>query len=201
MPQRLPDLSLTHGQLLWSIRYGRDPTQLVKDQVRYLRTLGIPPAAKEQAKGPGSRIRYDFFDLIEVGLAVTALDLRCRPQDIAAVLVDKRDDMRGVYETGWKELPEAALHDDWVRSRGRATVLFDDELYLRVHDRRSEKWGQIDFVGVEEANDEVPVLEPIERFADGSPRRVIPIKRLMIQWVAWALEAPTITPGPSGRRD
>ena len=52
MPQRLPDLELTHGQLLWSIRYGREPTQLVKDQVRYLRTLGIPAAAKDQARGP-----------------------------------------------------------------------------------------------------------------------------------------------------
>lgn len=76
MSQRLPDLELTHGQLLWSIRYGREPTQLLKDQVRYLRTLGIPAAAKDQAKGPGTPITYDFYDLVEIGLAVTALDFR-----------------------------------------------------------------------------------------------------------------------------
>lgn len=198
MPERLPELDLTHGQLLWSVRYGREPTPLVKDQVRYLRTLGIPAAAKEQARGPGSRIRYDFFDLVEVGLAVTAFDLRFRPQDIAAVLVEKREEMRKVYSTAWKELSEAVLHDDWVKSRGRKTAMLDEELYLRLHDRRSEKWGQIDLVGFEEATDELPVFEPIERFADGTPRRLIPLKRLIVQWVVWAEESPLTKPGPSG---
>lgn len=198
VPQQLPDLELTHGQLLWSIRYGREPTQLVKDQVRYLRTLGIPAAAKEQARGPGSRITYDFLDLVEIGLAVTALDLRSRPQDIAAVLAGKRGEMRKLYSTVWREIPDAALQESWVRSQGRETPLFAEEAYLRLHDRRSEHWGQIDLVSAEEANGAFPIFEPIERFAAGPPKRLIPIKRLMIQWVVWALEAPPTKPGPSG---
>lgn len=200
MPKQLPDLELTHGQLLWSIRYGREPSQLVKDQVRYLRTLGIPPAAKDQARGPGSRITYDFFDLIEVGLAVTALDLRSRPQDIAAVIAGNREKMREFYSTLWKEIPEVALKDSWVKSQGRQTPLFEDEAYLRLHERRSEQWGKIDFVGQDEATADLPIFEPIERFADARPKRLIPMKRLMIQWVVWALEAPPTKPGPSARK-
>lgn len=200
MPQRLPDLELTHGQLLWSIRYGREPTQLVKDQVRYLRTLGIPAAAKEQARGPGSRITYDFYDLVEIGLAVTALDLNFRPKDIAGVLAGNRDTMRKRYASVWKELPEAALHADWVKSQGRETPLMGEEAYLRLHDRRSERWGAIDFVGPDEATDELPFFEPIERFADERPKRLIPMKRLMLQWVAWALQAPPTKPGPAARQ-
>ena len=199
MPQRLPDLELTHGQLLWSIRYGREPTQLVKDQVRYLRTLGIPAAAKDQARGPGSRITYDFYDLVEIGLAVTALDLRFRPQDIAAVLAGNREEMRKVYSSTWKEPPDAALHASWVKRQGRQTPLLGDEIYLRFHGRRSEQWGQIDFVGPDEATDELPFFEPIERFAGDRPQRLIPLKRLMIQWVVWALEAPPTKPGPAAR--
>ncbi len=201
MPQRLPDLELTHGQLLWSIRYGREPTQLVKDQVRYLRTLGIPAAAKEQARGPGSRIRYDFFDLVEIGLAAAALDLRFRPQDIAAVLAGNREEMRKVYSTTWKELPKAALQADWVKSQGRQIPLLGDEVYLRLHERRSEQWGQMDFVNAEEATDELPFFEPVERFAGARPQRLIPLKRLMIQWVAWAFEAPPTKPGPVARSE
>ena len=195
----LPELELTHGQLLWSIRYGHEPMQAVKDQIRYLRALGIPAAAKEQARGPGSRIRYDFFDLVEIGYAVTALDLHFRPQDIAAVLADKRNEMRGLYSTLWLEIPEAALTAGWVKSQGREVPLVADEAYLRVHDRRSEQWGQIDFVGPNEASETLPFFEPVERLAGSRPLRLIPMKRLMIQWVVWAQEAPATKPGPVGR--
>jgi hypothetical protein len=198
VPQQLPDLALTHGQLLWSIGYGREPTPQIKDQVRYLRTLEIPAAAKEQARGPGSRITYDFYDLVEIGLAVTALDFRFKPRDIAAVLAGNREEIRKVYSSTWKELPDAALHAGWVKSQGKETPLLGDEVYLRLHDRRSEQWGQIDFVGPDEATVELPFFEPIERFAGARPKRLIPLKRVMIQWVAWALEAPPTKPGPVG---
>ena len=201
MPQKLPELELTHGQLLWSICFGREPTQQIKDQVRYLRALGIPAAAKEQARGPGSRITYDFYDLLEIGLALTALDFRFKPQDIAAVLAGQREEMRKVYSSAWKELPEGALDADWVRSRGRETPLLADEIQIRLHDRRSEQWGTLDFVGPGEVTDEFPFFEPIERFAGAKRKRLIPLKRLMIQWVAWALEAPPTKPGPVSRAD
>ncbi len=195
MPNHLPDLDLTLGQMLWAIGYGREPVRALKDQIRYLRLLDIPPASAAQASGPGNRIRYDFHDLVELGLAVTALDLGFRPRDIAAVLAGQRKQMRQVYDRAWLALPEQALSQSWVKSRGEEKVMLDHELYLRLHDRRSEKWGEIDFVGAEEASKDLPVFEPVERFANEPPRRLLPLKRLILQWVAWAMEAPEIRPG------
>ncbi|MEQ7874521.1 hypothetical protein ABDK56_11010 [Sphingomonas sp. ASV193] len=196
----LPNLELTHGQLLWSIRYGRHANQRVKDQVRYLRELDIPASAKAQARGPGSRITYDFYDLVEIGLAIAGLDIGFRPNDIAAVIAGNRDEMRKAYARNWQELAPEILQQSWVRSQGRETPILLDETFLRLHERRSEQWGQIDFVGPDEASDELPIFEPIERFAGDRPRRLIPLKRLMIQWVAWAMEAPPTKPGPVGRQ-
>lgn len=195
MPALLPDLDLTLGQMLWAVRYGHEPDQHFRDQIRYLRLLDIPAASAAQASGPGKRIRYGFADLIELGLAVTGLDLGFRPKDIAAVLVDQREGMHRLYAETWLELPDAALAGDWVKSRGRIGALVDDERFLRLHDRRSGKWGQIDLVGPDEANDALPMLEPVERFGSEAPRRLIPLKRLMLQWIAWALDAPEIKPG------
>lgn len=195
MPSVLPDLDLTLGQMLWAVRYGHEPDQHFRDQIRYLRLLDIPGASTAQASGPGKRIRYGFPDLIELGLAVTGLDLGFRPKDIAAVLVGQREGMHRLYAETWLELPDAALAGDWVKSRGRIKPLIADELFIRLHDRRGGKWGQIDLVGSDEASDVLPVLEPVERFGSEAPRRLIPLKRLMLQWVAWALEAPDIKPG------
>lgn len=195
MPDRLPDLDLTLGQVLWAIGYGREPNRVLRDQVRYLRLLDIPPAPAAQASGPGNRIRYGFNDLVELGLAVTALDHGFRPKDIAAVLVKQRKEMRKLYKKAWLALPEQVLSQSWVRSRGELGVMLDEELYLRLHDRRSEKWGELDFVSAKESSNELPILEPVERFGNGPPRRLIPLKRLIAQWVVWAMEAPEIKPG------
>jgi hypothetical protein len=196
----LPALELSYGQLLWAVNYGREPDQMLKDQARYLRTLGIPPAAEREASGSGKRIRYGFFDLIELGLAVTSLDFGFRPKEISAGLVANRGDMRQHYTEVWKEIPEAALQNDWVKSRGRMKPMFAEEDFVRLHDRRSERFGKIDLVGFEEATDKLEPFEPIERFDTGSPRRLIPLKRYMIQWVAWAREAPATKPGPAGKQ-
>lgn len=195
MPALLPTLELSQGQLLWALNYGRDPDQILKDRVRYLRRMDIPPAAI-RAEGSGNRVTYDFFDLVELGLAVTALDLGFRPREISAGLVGGREDMRRFYSDTWREIPEQALHQDWVKSRGRIKPMMGEEMFVRLHDRRSEKFGKIDFVGFEEASAALPPFEPVERFEDG-PRRLIPLKRLMIQWVVWAGEAPATKPGPA----
>jgi hypothetical protein len=196
LPQAVPNLSLTQGQLLWALSHGRDPDQLLKDQVRYLRQLGIPKKSTEVAPGKGNRIRYDFFDLVELGVAFRALMLRFRPKDIAALLVSDREAFRQIIAQAWLELPDAALTQDWVKSRGRTTPLIAAEINVRLHGRRSEKWGQLDIVGF---NDSVPGLSlfaPIERFDDGDVLPLVPLKHSMLPWVAWALEAPVIRTGP-----
>jgi hypothetical protein len=195
MPKLIPDLNLSLGQVLSAIRYSSVPNEYLKNQVRYLRALGIPQASGKHTSGTGNRVRYGFDDLIEVGLAVTALDLGFRPKDIAGGLVSQRDQIREAYRLAWTEVPEKEIEAPWVRSRGHIKPMFGDELYIRLHDRRSDKWGKIDFVSAEEADETLDVLEPIERFADGPPRRLIPLKRLMVQWVAAAMDVPEIRPG------
>ncbi|QCI79150.1 hypothetical protein E6W36_05020 [Hankyongella ginsenosidimutans] len=111
------------------------------------------------------------------------------------MLVGQREGMHRLYANAWLELPDAAIAADWVKSRGRIKPLIADEMFVRLHDRRGEKWGQIDLIGAQEAGDALPMLEPVERFGSEAPRRLIPLKRLMLQWVAWALEAPDIKPG------
>lgn len=196
----VPEFELSYGQLLWSINWGREPDRMLKDQARYLRTLGIPTTAEREASGSGKRIAYGFADLIELGLAVTSLDFGFRPKEISAGLVANRTKMRKRYTKVWKEIPKTALGDDWVKSRGRVKPMFGEEEFLRLHDRRSERFGKLDFVSFEEATEGLEPFEPIERFDKGSPRRLIPLKRYMLQWVAWALEAPVTKPGPAGKQ-
>lgn len=195
MLRHVPELLLTQGQLLWAVNYGREPDIRLRNHVRYLRALDIPPATTRQASGPGKSIAYDFFDLIEGGIAVTGLDLGFRPKDIAALLVKQRGEMRSLYANTWRELPTAAIDQDWVKSRSRIVPILGDEIFIRLHDRRSEKWGQVDVVNPEEASERLPAFEPVERFFDEAPRRLLPLKRLMRQWVGWAMEAPPINPG------
>lgn len=196
MPQLLPDFRLTHGQVLWAINDGREPDQVLKDQVRYLRLLGIPKRSTDEASGSGNRIRYRFHDLVELGIALTALRRRLRPKDIKAVLEAQRTDLRKEIELAWRELPEDVLEQDWVKSRGAKGVMFGDERYIRLHDRYSENWGQLDFVGFDEIGELRNLFDPVERMTDGAVLDLLPVKRLMIPWIAWALEAPETRTGP-----
>ena len=109
MPLPVPDLSLSHGQMAWALCYGQEPDQRLRDQLRYLRQLGIPKTASERGAGSGNRICYDFYDLVETGLGVMGLMRGSKPRDIAAVLVDRREALRQVYAQAWAELPEIVL--------------------------------------------------------------------------------------------
>ena len=198
MPHDLPELSLTQGQLLWALGEGREPDKLLSDQVRYLRQLGIPKKSVDDAAGSGNRIRYGFHDLVELGLALAGLGLRFRPKDIKAVIHDDRARLHRAVELAWRELPEDVLEDSWVMSRGKSKMEFGGELYLRFHDRRSKKWGKLDLVGPDDDDLKTgrKLFDAVERMPDGQTFDLIKIKQSIVPWVAWALEAPGMTPGP-----
>jgi len=196
LPQTLPDLKLTQGQLLWALGHGREPDKLLKDQVRYLRQLGIPYQSKEKAPGSGNQIRYDFFDLVELGVALAALARRFRPKDIVAVLTDDREKFRQQVAECWLDLPDGVFDAEWVKSRGRLKPFLENIAFVRLHDRRSENWGKLDLVWTGDEYPGAELLDPFERFEDGEIRVLLPLNVLMIPWVAWALEAPPIRTGP-----
>lgn len=196
LPQALPELSLTQGQLLWALGHGQDPAPLLKDQIRYLRQLGIPQTSNKNAPGSGNHIRYDFFDLVEMGIATKALHLRFRPKDIAAVIVSDQERFREKAAEVWRSFPEDILTRDWVKSRNRKRPVLGNLAIVRLHDRRSEQWGKLDFAWIGDEDLNVDLLDPIERFDDGQSRALIPLSVLMLPWVAWALEAPEPRRGP-----
>ena len=74
---------------------------------------------------------------------------------------------------------------------------FGGELLLRLHDRRSSKWGKLDFIGPgDDLTTGRKLFDVVERMPDGTVLDVIKLKQSMVPWIAWALEAPSFKNGP-----
>ena len=196
MPKPLPKFKLTHGQVARALSQGRPPEQKLLDQMRYLRHLGIPFTASELGMGRGNRARYGFDDLIEVGVGVAALRRGMTPKDIAGLLVKKRRELRRLYREAYLAQPDGALEAEWVKSRGKATPLLANERFLRLHDQYSEFPGRIEPIGQDEVSDPLQLFSLVERYPGEKLRTLLPLTRLVLELVAWALEAPETRPGP-----
>src|SRR5215472_15530087 len=131
-------LNLTHGQVAWALARGAPPAALLIDQLRYLRQLGVPFSKSELGGGRGNRIRYRFDHLIELGVALFGLQRGMTPREVAGILVDHRAELRRLYREILAGLLPAAFEAEWVKSRG-AVVPIMNEIFLRLHDRHSER--------------------------------------------------------------
>src|SRR5215467_9029336 len=131
------NLSLTHGQVVWSLARGQPPSRQLLDQLRYLRQRGVPFCKQELGGGTGNRVHYGFDHLIELGVAVFGLQRGMTPHEVAAILVPYRD----VLAT----LPENAFEADWIKSRDAVPIM--NEIVLRLNDRYSERPGSFELVG------------------------------------------------------
>jgi hypothetical protein len=196
MPKPLPKLSLTHGQVAWAISLGRQPEQRLLDQIRYLRRLGVPFEESELGTGRGNRVRYRFDHLIELGLGVAALRRGMAPKDITGLLVKQRKALRRFYREAYLDQPDAALNADWVKSRGQSIPLLANERFLRLHDRYSDAPGKIERMRQDEIADPSQLFSMVERRPGEKLRTLFPLTRLVLELVAWALEAPETRPGP-----
>jgi len=188
----IPKLSLSHGQVLWALSHGMLASQDTVDQVRYLRLLGVPFGTDDLGVGSGKRISYRFEHLIELGLALFGLRRGLRPKDIVGMLTKNRAQLRRLYRQAFQEQPEGALKADWVKSRGRIAPLLGDEIFLRLHDRHSEAPGKFEVLGPDQA---IP-LGFVELYPGEQTRMLVPLTRLVLELVAWAMEAPPTRPGP-----
>ena len=196
MPKPLPKLSLSHGQVAWALSLGASPTQTLLDQLRYLRELGIPFEESELGRGRGNRLRYSYDELIEVGVAVFALRRGVAPRDIAQILGGRRGFLRRHCRKIYLEQPDEALNDTWVKSRGREIPVWGSEPFLRLHDRHSDQPGKLDLLLDIKASDLSQVLGFHELYPGEMARTLVPLRRLVLELVAWALEAPETRPGP-----
>jgi len=195
---KIPRLHLSLGQIAWAINLGEPAPRHLLDRLNYLRQLGIPLNRDQRGAGSGNRVPYDYDDLIECGVALFALENGMKPADVSKVLVGERSHSRKTYRKALKVLPEQALTDPWVKSRGKTVPMIADEVWLRLHNRYSETPGTMEVLGP--ADGDAPagasLFDPVERFADGLTFRLVPLTRLAVQWTAWALEAPEIRTGP-----
>jgi hypothetical protein len=191
-----PSLTLTHGQVLQALSRGHTPEPRLIDQVRYLRLLGVPFRTSELGTGRGNRVQYHFEHLIELGVAVWAIERGIKPKEIAMILVERRTFLRKLYKKSFVNQPESAIDADWVKSRGRLVPLLGDELFLRLHDRYSEKPGRIEALGLDEVESLRDFLLLAEKYPGEKARTLLPLTRLTLELVAWAREAPLLKPGP-----
>jgi len=193
MPATIPDLHLSHGQLVWAACYGRAPSKVLTNRVRYLRQLGVPRFDDADNDNRGRRTRYTFDDLCILGIGLTALSFGVKPRDVGRMLNASRADVLAGSHTAWKELPEGVLDEPWVRSRGASVPVYEDEFFLRLQDPDDNPLRDRPIFAPDDPTQ--PWLYAIEHSPGEPVRRNIPLKRLMVQWVAWALEAPEMKPG------
>jgi hypothetical protein len=188
MPQTLPKLNLTHGQVVWAMSRGRPPEQKLLDQIRYLRQLGIPFNQSELGMGRGHRARYSFDQLVELGVGAAALRRGMTPSAVARLLGGgRRKSLRQLYREAYLEQPEGALDADWIKGGGQAVLA--KEVFLRLHNRYSATPDNIDVI-------RDPRRLPVVSYSVEPPMPVFSLTRLVLELVAWAREAPETRPGP-----
>jgi hypothetical protein len=91
-------------------------------------------------------------------------------------------------------LPPSAFEQAWVKSRG-AVVPIMDEVFLRLHDRYSERHGTFELVPGDAFAALTQIEALTEKYPGGEVRTLLPLTRLVLELVAWAREAPEIKPG------
>jgi hypothetical protein len=192
----VPKLSLSHGQALWAVSHGSPASQPVIDQVRRLRQLGIPFGTDDLGIGRGSRAKYRFDHLIELGLALFGLRRGLKPTEVAAILIKNRSHLRRLFRQILQEQTEEALGAEWVKSRGRIIPLLADEVFVRLHDRYSEQPGKLEVLGPGETNNPSVLFGLAEHYPGDRARTLVPLTRLVLELIAWAKEAPETRPGP-----
>jgi hypothetical protein len=191
-----PLLNLSHGQVLWALSRGASSDPRLVDQVRYLRLLGVPFRKAELGRGRGNRLLHRYEHLIELGVAIWALERGMRPQEVAKFLVNHRKFLRQLYVKAFLDQPEQAIEADWVKSRGRIVPLLGGEIFLRIHDRYSAAPGKIEMLRQDEIRSLSDLFMLAEKYPGEKTRMLLPLTRLALELVAWAREAPETKPGP-----
>lgn len=197
MSLKVPKLSISQGQLLWSLSCGQEPPPGLVDEVRYFRALGIPFEEKSQAKGRGNRLTYGFDEIAELAIAFALLRRGVKKKDIAQQLTKDRGQLKRHLRHVFESQPEGALTSAWVKSRGTLKPILGDEVFWPVYDRNSETPGKIEFLKGRGLQSMRQGSVPVMHMANGEARELLPVTRILLEVIAWALEAPVTKHGPS----
>ncbi len=191
----IPNLELTHGQMLWAIAFGREPGSEVYDKARYLRQLGIP-RLPGTGPGKGQRLIYGFDDLALVGFGLLALGEGYRPRVLVEQMVTGRAALVGALRAAWADYTEEFVNGPWVKRRGMSMIGRAEPWYLRLHGRARGQMAGIEIVQGQ-GDETSPAMIPYEVIPGEAPAKLFAIDYWLPQWVAWASGAP---PQPRGRQ-
>ena len=197
----MPDISLSHGQVLQILSKGGKPPQRLQNEVRYLRSLGVPFKKKEGSTGSGNRLCYGYYEIIELAVAIEGIKRGMKKGDIAKYLLKDRKPLREYYLSAYTVLPEDAFKRDWMPTERGVTIGTNyKQKYLRFHDRFSEAPGKLEFLSQDEiktlAESFRYMMDPVERYPDGEYRDLIPLTRMIIEIVNLAQQVREEKPGP-----
>ena len=190
----VPHLHLTHGQVAWTICEGRSPDPRTTDALRYLRQLGVPFTEDEVGVGRGHRLTYSFDHLVECALAMWAIRRGSKPRTAAGFVTAERTALRKLFHQHFRAMPDAALTAEWVKSRGRIHATDLDEQFIRLHSRHAER-GEIETMTMDQVlSYKASFGDMVERY-DNEVHILVPVRRVMLEAVAWSLVAPVTPPG------
>jgi hypothetical protein len=190
MTPSVPNISLSHGQLLWCLGGGEPVKKPLPDQIRYLRQIGIPYLESKEGEGRGVRVDYGFYELMEVGLACEALRQRVRPKLLKS-LVEQRPRLQAAYRKAYRQLSN---DPDAFKGDPNAQGFYEDDLYVQIESPYSDNPGDITFASQEGSDWHFGDL--VRRQAGHEDQAVIPLKALMTRLLTLAPLAPETRPGP-----
>ena len=192
----IPTLHLTHGQVAWAICDGQPPDAKTLDQLRYLRQLGVPFPASKLGVGRGNRLTYHYNELIECGVAIWALRRGVRPRQAADFLVAERAPLRKIYRQTLRDQDDSAIGEPWVRSRGKVIPTLNADNFIALYKKGNRPGTTFETMTLAEAVEFNAALGDMVARNGHDVQPLVPLGRLVIQLVTWALEAPDIKAGP-----
>ena len=193
----IPPLTLTLGQVAWILALGQEPKRHMLDKLNYLRQLGIPFEQGQRQLGSGNRVSYSYAEMVEMGVGLWGLMHGVKPSVITKFLIGQRTSLRDLYVQALLELPPTALDAPWVRSRGKSGAVRENDILLRLHDMYDKPLGKFEVVFQKDLQNSSfdQFVNTVEITGLGSPKLLMPLTTMAIQWLAWALQAPPIRPG------
>jgi hypothetical protein len=103
----VPDFELTHGRALWVLsRMGLAagvPPDTLNHYVKSVRKLGVPFAYGTSIGGSGKPVRYSFYHMMELALALTLRVYGTLPEPVLKGLVRSRHDLYALYRRAYLE--------------------------------------------------------------------------------------------------
>jgi hypothetical protein len=195
----IPRLHLTHGQVAWAICDGQPPDQKTFDQLRYLRQLGVPFTETELGVGRGNRLTYHYDQLIECGVEIWAMRRGVRPRQAAEFLAGERARLRKLYRKALHDQRDGAMQQPWIKSRGRIKPTLDKDYAIPLFKGSQDGPARFDLMTMDEVMTFNASLGDIVARRGHDVQPLVPLGRLVLQLVTWALEAPELRTGPRTR--